>query len=73
MRGPFSALSGRFARRRSPRTAAAAPRPLPADMGRGASEMQQRLAEAHSRLKAVRPPLAEDDDLGDEASGPDRA
>ena len=66
MRGPLAALSERLGRRR-PRqddaAAASVPPPLPADMSRGAADMQARLEQARTRLKRdIAPPP--DDDAG---------
>jgi hypothetical protein len=60
VRGPLAALSERLARRRHPEVAP--PPPLPADMARGAGDMQQRLEEARSRLKRdIAPPPPDDE------------
>ena len=59
MRGPLTALSERFGRRRH--QTVAPPRPLGADMARGAGDMQQRLEEARSRLKRDIAPPPDDD------------
>jgi hypothetical protein len=62
VRSPLAALGERFGRRRPADRAAAAPGgrdplPVPANMGRGAADMQARLEEARSRLKRdIAPP-----------------
>ena len=63
MRGPLAALSERLGRRRSgshPPAVAPGGRDrftLPADMGRGAADMQARLEHARTRLKRdIAPP-----------------
>ncbi len=65
MRGPFAALSERLGRRRSRHgetASVAAPPPLPADMGRGAADMQARLEHARTRLKRdIAPPPSDED------------
>jgi hypothetical protein len=63
VRGPLAALGERLGRRRHRTVAPQGGRDrLPADMARGAGDMQQRLEEARSRLKRdIASPPPDDD------------
>ena len=53
--------SARKAGKRKRRAGDGAPPPLPADMSRGAADMQQRLEDARARLKDAVPPRADEE------------